>query len=210
MIRLPFICRSPIPCLEASFSSDTSSGRPGQVFYVTATGVFRQNLTPVRNRECAMFCRVSEHGTGLGVVPWFRAFGPDLSLFGWRWVPTASRGLCNGEARRFAKPLDLLGRNAKTRWGEPAGHFASSHLAVALLVEAAGIEPASRNASDPASTCLANCYFLALRVRCRHRCEVPASSFFNHHRARHGPWRFGITAGTPAPPTGPGCLGSLI
>jgi hypothetical protein len=27
-------------------------------------------------------------------------------------------------------------RNAKTRWGEPAGHFASSHLAVAVLVEA--------------------------------------------------------------------------
>ena len=27
-------------------------------------------------------------------------------------------------------------RNAKTRWGEPAGHFPSSHLAVVVLVEA--------------------------------------------------------------------------
>ena len=70
---------------------------------------------------------------------------------------TASRGLCNGEARRFAKPLDLLGRNAKTRWGEPAGLERYGHVAVTKFMEAAGIEPASRDASDPASTCLANC-----------------------------------------------------
>jgi hypothetical protein len=49
---------------------------------------------------------------------------------------TASRGLCNGEARRFAKPLDLLGRNAKTRWGEPAGLEPNGHVAVTKLVEA--------------------------------------------------------------------------
>jgi hypothetical protein len=30
--------------------------------------------------------------------------------------------------------------NAKTRWGEPAGQFASSHLAVTQLVEAPGTE----------------------------------------------------------------------
>jgi hypothetical protein len=64
---------------------------------------------------------VSEHGTCLGVVPWFRAFGPDLSLLGWRWATAESRGLCNEETRRIANPLGFLGRNAKTRWGEPAG-----------------------------------------------------------------------------------------
>jgi hypothetical protein len=73
----------------------------------------------------------------LGVVPWFRAFGPDLSLFAWRWASTASRSLCDREARRFAKPLDLLGINAKTRWGYPAGLIAIGHLAVAWLMEAA-------------------------------------------------------------------------
>jgi len=35
-------------------------------------------------------------------------------------------------------------RNAKTRWGEPAGLFDSSHLAVAVLVEAAGLRLGSR------------------------------------------------------------------
>jgi len=61
--------------------------------------------------------------------------------------------------------LILLGRNAKTRWGEPAGLIADGHVSVTKFMEAAGIEPASRDASDPASTCLANYYFLALRVR---------------------------------------------
>jgi hypothetical protein len=46
-------------------------------------------------------------------------------------------------------------KNAKTRWGGPAGQFASSHLAVALLVEAPGIEPGSRDVSTVASTCVA-------------------------------------------------------
>lgn len=54
--------------------------------------------------------------------------------------------------------------NAKTRWGEPAGHFASSHLAVIDLMEAAGIEPASRDASMKASTCVAKGLFLARSV----------------------------------------------
>jgi len=124
-------------------------------------------------------------------------------------VPTASRGLCNGEARRFAKPLDLLSRNAKTRWGEPAGLERNGHVAVTKFMEAGGIEPPSRDASDPASTCLANCFCLAHCVRRQHRCSAPASSFFNHDRARHGPWRFGIATGTPTPPTGLGYLGSL-
>ena len=70
-----------------------------------------------------------------------------------------------GSKRQLAIPLILLGRNAKTRWGYPAGLIAIGHLAVAWVMEAAGIEPASRDASDPASTCLANYYFLALRVR---------------------------------------------
>jgi hypothetical protein len=47
-------------------------------------------------------------------------------------------------------------RNAKTRWGEPAGHFASSHLAVTVLMEAPGIEPGSRDVSMQASTCVVN------------------------------------------------------
>ena len=70
-----------------------------------------------------------------------------------------------GSKRQLAIPLILLGRNAKTRWGYPAGLITIGHLAVAWVMEAAGIEHASRDASDPASTCLANCYFLALRVR---------------------------------------------
>jgi hypothetical protein len=49
---------------------------------------------------------------------------------------TASRGLCNGEARRFAKPLDLLGRNAKTRWGEPAGLMGDGHVGGTNSMEA--------------------------------------------------------------------------
>ena len=83
-----------------------------------------------------MFYWFFEHGTCLGVVPWFRAFDLFLSLFEWRWVSTASRGLCNGEARRIAKPLDLLGRNAKTRWGEPAGLELYGHVAVTDSMEA--------------------------------------------------------------------------
>jgi hypothetical protein len=31
----------------------------------------------------------------------------------------------------YAIPLNLLGINAKTRWGEPAGLIAIGHLAVA-------------------------------------------------------------------------------
>ena len=45
-----------------------------------------------------------------------------------------------------------------TRWGEPAGLERNGHVAVTDSMEAAGIEPASRDASDPASTCLANFY----------------------------------------------------
>ena len=52
-------------------------------------------------------------------------------------MSTASRGLCNGEARRIAKPLDLLGRNAKTRWDEPAGLERNGHVAVTKCMEAA-------------------------------------------------------------------------
>ena len=69
-----------------------------------------------------------------------------------------SRVRMPGSTRQLAIPLILLGRNAKTRWGYPAGLIAIGHLAVAALMEAAGIEPASRDASDPASTCLANFY----------------------------------------------------
>ena len=48
-----------------------TSGRDGQVFHATATGVFRQNLARFGNHESAVFYWVSEHGTCLGVVPWF-------------------------------------------------------------------------------------------------------------------------------------------
>jgi len=72
-------------------------------------------------------------------------------------VPTASRSFCDREARRFAKPLDLLGINAKTRWGYPAGLERNGHVAVTKLMEAGGIEPPSRDTSNLASTCVANC-----------------------------------------------------
>ena len=69
-------------------------------------------------------------------------------------MPTASRGLCNGEARRIAKPEDLVDRNAKTRWGEPAGLERNDHVAVTRSMEAAGIEPASCDTLEEASTCI--------------------------------------------------------
>ena len=62
----------------------------------------------------------------------------------------------------IAKAPILLGKNAKTRWGEPAGRFAWSRLAVAVLVEAAGIEPASRGVSATASTCVVDSLNFAL------------------------------------------------
>jgi len=42
-----------------------------------------------------------------------------------------------GSNRQLAIPLILLGRNAKTRWGYPAGLIAVGHLAVAWVMEAA-------------------------------------------------------------------------
>jgi hypothetical protein len=42
-----------------------------------------------------------------------------------------------GSNRKLAIPLILLGRNAKTRWGCPAGLIAVGHLAVAWVMEAA-------------------------------------------------------------------------
>ena len=94
----------------------------------------------------------------LSLWPRFEPFGVAMGVKRVPWF---------GDWRRFAarKSLTLRSGNAKTRWDEPAGLIAIGHLAVAALMEAAGIEPASRDASDPASTCLANCYFLALRVR---------------------------------------------
>lgn len=71
---------------------------------------------------------------GVEHVPWFRRH----------------RSLAIRKSREFPR------RNAKTRWGEPAGQFASSHLAVAVLVEAPGIEPGSREVSVVASTCVVN------------------------------------------------------
>jgi len=68
-----------------------------------------------------------------------------LSLLWWRLVQSASRGFDAIEVRRREKAPNLLGRNAKTRWGEPAGRFAWSRLAVAALVEAGG---RSRNGAD--------------------------------------------------------------
>jgi hypothetical protein len=120
------------------------------------TGVFRYNLTPVQNHESAVFCRVSEYGTGFGASrgsrlwPRFQPFGVPRGVHGVPWF-RRPRSSATPKSPEFPR------RNAKTRWGEPAGLFASSHLAVALLVEAAGIEPASRDASDMASTCLADC-----------------------------------------------------
>ena len=67
-----------------------------------------------------------------------------------------------GDWRRLAsrKIHEFPRRNAKTRWDEPAGQFALSHLAVACLVEAGGIEPPSRDISMTASTCVVDCLSL--------------------------------------------------
>ena len=64
----------------------------------------------------SLWPRFEPFGVPRGVyrVPWFR-----------RHQSAATR-----------KSPEFPRRNAKTRWGEPAGHFASSHLAVASLVEA--------------------------------------------------------------------------
>ena len=64
-------------------------------------------------------------------VPCFIGF-PSTGL-----VWGESRSLRNGEARRIAKPLDLLGSNAKTRWCEPAGLERNGHVAVTKFMEAA-------------------------------------------------------------------------
>ena len=63
----------------------------------------------------------------------------------------------------IAKAPILLGKNAKTRWGEPAGRFAWSRLAVAVLVEAGGIEPPSRDISMRTSTCVVDGLVLTCR-----------------------------------------------
>ena len=42
-----------------------------------------------------------------------------------------------GSNRLLAIPLNLLGKNAKTRWGEPAGLELYGHLAVTDSMEAA-------------------------------------------------------------------------
>ncbi len=61
------------------------------------------------------------------------------------------------------KPLlYLLRRNAKTRWGEPAGLERNGHVAMTKLMEAAGIEPASRGVSATASTCVVDSLNFAL------------------------------------------------
>jgi hypothetical protein len=84
----------------------------------------------VRNDAQAFFAKTSR-GLEITKVPCFIGF-PSTGL-----VWGESRGLCNEEARRFAKPLDLLGINAKTCWGEPAGLIADGHVAVAWVMEAA-------------------------------------------------------------------------
>ena len=61
-------------CLRAG---DTSSGRDGQVFHVTATGVFRQNLAAVRKRESAVFAGFPSTGRVWGLS---RDFEPLIPI----------------------------------------------------------------------------------------------------------------------------------
>lgn len=51
---------------------------------------------------------------------------------------------CSGSPTLAKAPI-LLGRNAKTRWGEPAGQFAWSQVVNVASVEAEG---RSRNGAD--------------------------------------------------------------
>ena len=59
-----------------------------------------------------------------------------------------------GDERRLAyrKSPEFPGRNAKTRWDEPAGLERNGHVAVTKSMEAPGIEPGSRGASRTVST----------------------------------------------------------
>ena len=69
-----------------------------------------------------------------------------------------------GDWRSLAarKSPEFPRRNAKTRWGEPAGLERYGHVAVTKSMEAPGIEPGSRGVFEPASTCVADGLFLAV------------------------------------------------
>lgn len=107
-----------------------------------------------------------------GVSPAVMSLWPRFEPFG------MARGVKRvpwfGDEQRFAtrKSPEFPRRNAKTRWGEPAGLERYGHLAATKSMEAAGIEPASRDTSDTASTCLADSYWsrpsrsLSTSVRC--------------------------------------------
>ncbi len=83
----------------------------------------------------SLWPRFEPFGMARGVkrVPWFRRH----RIFETRKSPEFPR------------------KNAKTRRGEPAGLERYGHVTVTNSMEAAGIEPASRDTSDRASTCLA-------------------------------------------------------
>ncbi len=78
-------------------------------------------------------------------------------------------------------------------------------------MEAAGIEPASRDASMKASTCVAKGLFLARSVAYwRGYLTSQRGAFFSSLRALRGSERSGIATDFRAPPAGPLSQGCLI
>ena len=138
----------------ASFRQSWSLLKRDHVFHPAAYWRFRQNPSMVEITKVQCFMAFIDARDSLGVSPVVLSLWPRFEPFGVAMgvehVPRFRRHR-NSPTR---KSPEFPRRNAKTRWGEPAGHFASSHLAVAVLVEAAGIEPASRDISMQASTCV--------------------------------------------------------
>ena len=120
--------------------ANTSSRRGGQDFHVTAN--WRFSLKPhacSKSRKCR-FLQGFRARDGVGGRPvvsslWirFEPFRVPRRVYHVPWF-RRHRSSATRKSPEFPR------RNAKTRWDEPAGLFDSSHLAVAVLVEAGGIE----------------------------------------------------------------------
>jgi hypothetical protein len=111
--------------------ANTSSGRDGQVFHVTAN--WRFSLKPharSKSRKCRVLLgfRARDVFGGRPVVlslwPRFEPFGVAIGV---KRVPWFRRHRIF-ETRKFP---EFPCRNAKTRWDEPAGLERNGHLAVA-------------------------------------------------------------------------------
>lgn len=79
---------------------------------------------------------------------------------------------------RLAKAPIFPHRNGKTRWYEPAGLARCSHKEVTKLVEAAGIEPASRCISMRTSTGVVDSLRFAISAPHRHGAPMASQKHF--------------------------------